>query len=124
MDQIETGRSLLHDIEETRHWTYDTRFLSEDPLIALIQRRLNNDSVKKDFSILHTVEKQIRNPAAHRIIAVTEEDIRTITGFSSKDILNIFKRILKYPGFSMEDQIWNSYQYMNQKIVKLINILP
>lgn len=124
MEQDEAGQELLNDIEKTRHRTYDTKFLSEDPLISLIQRRLDNDRVKEDFRLLYTIEKQIRNPAAHKVVAITEEDIKDITGRSSKDILDIFKRIIKYLGFSMEDMEWNSYQYMNQEIARWLNILP
>lgn len=36
MEQDEAGQELLNDIEKTRHRTYDTKFLSEDPLISLI----------------------------------------------------------------------------------------
>lgn len=124
MEQDEAGKSLLNDIEEASQRFYNTKFLSEDQLISLIQQRLDNDRVKEDFALLHTIEKQIRNPAAHKVVAIAEEDIRSITGYSSNGILDIFKRILRYLGFSLDDKEWKSYQYMNQEIVELMNILP
>ncbi len=124
LEASKQGIGILHDIETDTNRYYTTMFLSENQLIALIQQRLDNSMVKDNFKLLYTIEKQVRNPAAHKIVALSEQNIQDITGYSPKEILSIFKKLLKYLGFSTDEREWNSYEHMNQEILNLLNILP
>ena len=74
------------------------------------------DKIKK----LHDVEKIMRNPAAHEIVSITDENIEKETGINSAKIFDNIKSLINE--FVLKDEkdkknIWDSYEKMNKKII-------
>lgn len=74
------------------------------------------DKIKK----LHDVEKIMRNPAAHEIVSITDENIKKETGINSAKIFDNIKSLINE--FVLKDEkdkknIWDSYEKMNKKII-------
>lgn len=69
---------------------------------------------------LRKTESSIRNLAAHDIVSVTEEVIKSYTSFSSLQIWKYIKAAFAYAGMNIKEEYWNSYDDMNEEIKKRI----
>lgn len=69
---------------------------------------------------LRTVEKMIRNLAAHEIISVTDEMIFQKTGLHSKQIMDRIKEIFNYTQVPVPLGAWDSYDEMNRQLYNRI----
>ena len=69
---------------------------------------------------LRDVEKELRNPAAHQIVSITEDSIKREFGFSAKHIMDSIKKAFVYAGFNIKKEQWSSYDEMNEVIIKAI----
>lgn len=82
-----------------------------------------NEAVLKKAQDMRSVEELIRNPVAHNITAVKEEQFKQLAGISSNRLLSDMQWMFKfiYPNyFSNEVDIWNSYDSMNEKIINIL----
>ena len=70
---------------------------------------------------LRQVEIKVRNPVAHEIICIHDEDIRRKTGFYSSQIMDKIKKSFQYTGIKVKKEYWNSYDNMNNEIIKKIS---
>lgn len=69
---------------------------------------------------MRMVEEKLRNPAAHNIIAMSEDRFQKVAGISSQKLLDNMKWMFKlcYPQYFKHDEpIWNSYEIMNEYII-------
>ena len=85
--------------------------------------RYPNEVVLKKAQDMRNVEELIRNPAAHNITSVKEEQFLQLAGISSNKLLSDMQWLFKltYPNyFSNEIDIWNSYDSMNEKIINTL----
>lgn len=69
---------------------------------------------------IRKVEESIRNLAAHQIVSIDEDFIRSKTGFNSAEIVKMLKDAFKYTRINIKNEYWNSYEEMNEIIVKEI----
>lgn len=70
---------------------------------------------------LRSVEQGIRNRAAHEVISITDEGVKKITGYTSKQIMSYVRRGLDYAGFRFKGASWESYDEMNRVIAEEID---
>ncbi len=80
----------------------------------------NVDALKKAQE-MRNVEEKIRNPAAHNIVAITEEQFEKEAGISSRKLLQYMMWMFKHTfpqHFSPEGEEWNSYDIMNDEIIR------
>lgn len=125
LESDEKGREYLGYLQESIHCEYVTGFLANWQIIAIIagDRTIESPKLKSCFKELRdNVEQGIRNIAAHTIVAVTDDEIKRKTGFCSEDIINKFRLIFQHSGFKIKEDIWNSYDKLNEKIIDLIRI--
>ena len=81
---------------------------------------------------IREIESSIRNIAAHQITTVTDETIYKATenrvtkkkGKTSKEIIELFKKMFGYCFPDLPSNIWQSYDDMNDCIVAQINSVP
>lgn len=71
-------------------------------------------------SNIRKVESKIRNMAAHQIVSVTEEFIVKHTDFTVQQIIEQLKQLIIYSGINVKKENWNSYDYMNNELIKLL----
>jgi len=81
----------------------------------------HTDSIILERSrLMRSVEEKIRNPAAHNIKAIKEEEFKREAGLSSKKLLEYMQWMFKYiyPCYFKADlDIWESYECMNREII-------
>ena len=66
------------------------------------------------------VEENVRNLAAHEIVAINDEKIVKLTGFTGEQIMQLFKRVFAYSVINVRQEEWESYEKMNQMILDLL----
>lgn len=79
-----------------------------------------NIGASKDIDELRKVEKAIRNEVAHTITFVDEDKMKKI-GLSTKDVLKTLKNLLRYGNININKEYWNSYDDLNEEIIKRMN---
>ncbi len=86
-------------------------------LLELISHFCNDSDVVTVATALRSVEGGIRNLAAHEVVSITDEGVKKITGYTSKQIMSYVRRGLDYAGFRFKGASWDSYDEMNQVII-------
>lgn len=93
--------------------------------IAKLIKALPGGSVKMKncISELREVEIAVRNTAAHEIVSITEDVIKTKTrnihgGLDSKGIFKLLKEACSYADLPGGDKVWKSYDDMNKIILE------
>ncbi len=96
----------------------DNSPVSSDSLIEIIYEKSTDTDIKDAVTNLRNVEKKIRNSAAHTVVGITDEYIKKICKFTSKDIFNMVKKVFVSCGFVYDER---SYDKMNDIIIGDIN---
>ena len=89
-----------------------------DHLKVLIEAYSNDGVLINLVKRLRDVEENVRNLAAHEIMAITDTQIQVLTGRTSLDIMNDIKQIFDYTGITIRNEYWDSYDEMNKLIVE------
>lgn len=67
------------------------------------------------------VEEKVRNIAAHQIVSINEQMIKSNTGFTPQRIINDIKRLFSYTNIRLKKEFWDSYDDMNSYITEVIS---
>lgn len=79
-----------------------------------------NERVVRKAREMRSVEEKIRNPAAHKIVAIDEDYFKRVAGISSRQLLNDMQWMfgLTYSSYFQDKQAgWDSYDEMNRQII-------
>ena len=86
-------------------------------LAYIIKDKSSDDTLKGKIDEIISIEKNIRNLAAHQIVSVTEQSVIDKTGKSSQDIMNIIKYLIVQAGVGAGKDDWDTYDKLNQMII-------
>ena len=86
-------------------------------LKPLILHFSNNDKTKKLVENLRYAEENARNKAAHTIVSITNERIKSWTGFTAEELMMRLQKVTLLIGMDITEKVWGSYDQMNQKII-------
>ena len=118
------ARLVGSKLYETLTAEYGDDFRARDvyssQLAVLIEAYAKNPDVVDLVKELRKVEKELRNPAAHQIVSITEESIQGEFGFSAKHIMDSIKKAFIYAEFNIKKEQWDSYNDMNKAIISAI----
>lgn len=89
-----------------------------DHLSIIISKLSTEDKVIKICNELRTIEKEIRNLAAHEIMSISDEFIKKKTGFSANAIIAKLNTLIHFTKIKLSDDFINSYDKMNEFILK------
>ena len=92
-------------------------------MVPIIMELSNNVVLKQNVNDIMNVEQKIRNLAAHDIVSVTPEWIQQKSGFSAEQIFDMIKYLVRESGIHATREAWNSYDVMNQYILKALDEL-
>lgn len=87
-----------------------------DHLIELIRFAGRNERIKNAFVEFRQIERDVRNAAAHNMIAVTNDWIEHECNFRAEQIMTKLKNLVSLAGIKMDKEKWTSYDLMNEKI--------
>lgn len=89
-------------------------------LIPLIKQYTKDSDIINYMCIIKDILKK-RNLTAHEIVSVTEDWIKQNTGQSPDKILNLVKSLLIKCNIKITNDVWNSYDKMNEYIIESLN---
>jgi hypothetical protein len=98
-------------------------------LLGIIKEKSKDKILKGISQNLRSIETSIRNFAAHQIVSITNDSIKNATqndpeiksAISAEDIMDLIKQLFEYTSFNIKEEMWNSYDAMNNEIVKRID---
>ena len=86
-------------------------------LVKIIKHYSRNERMTTLVEILRRVEEKVRHPAAHEIVSLSEEKIKSLTGgYDTNEIMGFLREAFKYTGIGVSPKDWDSYKMMNEKI--------
>ena len=77
-------------------------------------KSLNN--ISQNLKNIRKVESKLRNTVAHNMVGIDDEYIRKKVGFSSEEIMETIKYLMKTL-YVDNDKLWDNYDVMNDKII-------
>ncbi|NLJ90974.1 MAG: CRISPR-associated protein Csm6 [Clostridiales bacterium] len=89
-------------------------------LAIIINAYCDNNRIKETVNDLRDAEQLVRNLAAHEMVSVTDQWIKKNTNFTSKQLLDKLKYLAQMSGININDELWNSYDAMNDIIKGLL----
>lgn len=96
--------------------------ISSIHLNEIIKSFCGNGHLSQLTEDVRSVETNVRNLAAHDIVSVTEDSIKALTGFSGEKIMNMIKELFDYTNIRVKKEYWDSYDKMNEEILKRMNL--
>lgn len=87
-------------------------------LKELLSEFSNNSKLNRIVENLRNAEEKARNKAAHTIVSITKEQVGNWTGSEPKDIMEQIKTLVKYVIPDISEDVWRSYDGMNDRIYK------
>lgn len=111
---------VLYSYYEKKHQIFTAKEIYSAHLKILLDYFSDNEKLISLIKDIRHVEEKIRNIAAHEIVSITEEVIKSRTGFTSKKIMDMIKELFTYTGITVCKEYWNSYDEMNKKILQKI----
>ncbi len=121
LNNSETGQRFLEIWNNRFSEGFSYGIIRSDHLREIVISDCTDSSVRTHVDDLRNIEQNIRNLAAHDIISVTEERILELTGFSSETIMNKIKKLFSYTDLNVKKEYWDSYDIMNENIIRLID---
>ena len=119
------GNETAINIRETLELKYPNNFnfngfVSSDHLCTIIRKLINNKRIVDLADTLrNNVELKLRNKAAHKMVSITGQDVKDITGLSVNKIMGHIKDLFKFSDLdiSADHEAWNSYDNLNNLIM-------
>ncbi|MDD3185224.1 MAG: hypothetical protein PHT76_07940 [Anaerostipes sp.] len=88
--------------------------------LPLFKEYCSNKKVSEIGEKLRKVEEKARNIAAHNICSVTEQWMKAKVGYTPVEIYKLLQEFINLLNFKIEKDDWNSYDRMNEIIIKKI----
>lgn len=119
MENTETGAKILTYMDTRfNNGLTDGKDVSSQSLVYLIEEYSPDSNVISCAAMLRNVEENLRNKAAHAIIAISEKTVYDKTGYKPDEIFQKMVKMFGYCGYSLA---LNSYDQMNNVIVESAN---
>lgn len=120
LERDERGRRMLETLDVEFNGYDDAKYFSSAQLLAIIR----SDSAPSDtLEKLRNVETKCRNLAAHEIVSVTREWIKSECGYTPEDILRLLFDAAEMAGITRA-KIAGSYDRMNDMILSALDGRP
>lgn len=94
--------------------------VASDQMVRLLEEFITDQTICQELKALRKIECDVRNLAAHQIVAVTRDWIKHKTGYDPKAIMEMIKNAVRYAGIKVRKEYWNSYDDMNTYIEECI----
>lgn len=118
------GQKILKVLDRCYN-IYDFRnSASSDNFLKLMQSEefgISQNKITKMAERLRDIESKGRNKAAHQIISIDDEFLKKTIGCTSKNIFQKIKNFATEINLGVKNEHWDSYEYMNEKIIKALN---
>lgn len=128
LNQDPTGREILETLNNCDDFkgNYKDSSLAAGNLKPILLHFLRDETVKKSVSDMRDIEYKIRNMAAHQIVSITDETVKTLTQekigspMTVKQIFDEIKKLVVAAKVPIKKEYWKSYDVMNDQIEEML----
>lgn len=85
-------------------------------LMAIIDCFIEDERLINEIQYVRKAEETIRNVAAHQLSGIG----KNVKNYNMNEILNKLKFLSVQAGLSLNNEVWNSYDYMNDLLIELL----
>ena len=117
MNKLELSPEIKKILDE-QYNPMKSQPIYSDHLVTILYARLSDYNEKKACGELREIEKQVRNLAAHEIIAVDDNWIYNKTGSTTEQIISKILSVMKLTKIKISNDFLESYDKMNDFIIK------
>ncbi|MDO5689055.1 MAG: hypothetical protein Q4G61_02255 [Tissierellia bacterium] len=114
----ETGRKISKLMNLSISGRYSTIYSRH--LIDIVAGWVSDKKLVDKLRSLRDIESEARNIAAHEIVSVTDQWIKSKSKHTSEEILRLFKSTIKGLNLNIRAEIWDAYDTINKKIIQLL----
>lgn len=118
LEKSEEGREIQKILEAEFSGEIREEFYKSAQIYPILQAKTSDAELGFILEKLRSIEREVRNVTAHQMVSVTEEWIQKMVKMSSKEIVNLLKRLAVYSGIPVKKEYWNSYDDMNALLVE------
>ncbi len=118
-EKASTNQDLLNELNLMPG---EKKYITTANMINIIANKTNDTSLKNLMQNVFKINREARNIAAHEVESINDTWIKNKTDFNSNQIFNIIKQLFTYAGFSISKEKWNSYDDMNDLIIKELSL--
>ena len=130
LNGTEEGREILTVLNNCDDFRGDFKdsSLAAGNLKPILVHFLKDESVKTSVTKMRAIESRIRNMAAHQIVSITDDKIKSLTSdalgtpMTIKQIFDEIKKLVVAAKVPIKKADWGSYDIMNNKIEELLTI--
>lgn len=110
------GNEMLEALNtEFRKGYRDSEYTTAQ-LKVFIKEFCRDDEICRYAEIIRNAESELRNQAAHTIVAVDDNIIKRRIGITAEELYNVIKKMAVKLGM-VPSKIWSSYDDMNEIIL-------
>lgn len=114
-NNLDIDNILNNEYQNKGGFRYDNVYF--DHIVTIIKKYSSDAKLKHILEKLREVEEKVRNPAAHQIVALSDDKIKRKVGINSEEIMQLLKDAFKYIGLNITQKHWDSYDKMNETII-------
>ena len=130
LSRTDEGREILSVLNECDDFrgNFKDSSLAAGNLKPILVHFLQDDSVKDSVTKMRAIESRIRNMAAHQIVSITDDKIKSLTNdalgtpMTIKQIFDEIKKLVVAAKVPIKKADWGSYDIMNNKIEELLTM--
>lgn len=108
---------IEHILQEEYKGKFHGGAVYSSHLKPLIIQLSDNTKINTIVENLRYAEENARNKAAHTIIAITSDRIRSWTKYTPEELIQQLQVLTMAIGIEIDQNVWKSYDEMNQNII-------
>lgn len=115
-DEGKLKKDGLWNVLDAEYGSFRGGVIYSTHIAALIRINCSDTSLIQRVNDITDIERDVRNVAAHEIVSVTDEWIKSKTGRTAREIFDIIKYLSGMAGINASEKDWKSYDSLNAVI--------
>ena len=117
-NDLEEIDKRLYDFFVDTYGEYRPGYAASEQLTKMIYKFEADAECRKAFDEFRAIEESVRNIAAHNLVAITSDWVKTKCGCEPMQIVKRLRALAVKSGVRISKDGWNSYNLMNETIKK------
>lgn len=97
------------------------QLIKNEKIIKETNKSIHSNELYNIIDRLRDVEREARNVAAHEIVSISDDTLKRMTGYNSREVFNDIKQLTNGVGLIIPRNVWRSYDLMNKTIINSFN---
>ena len=115
-DEGKLKKDGLWNVLDAEYGSFRGGVIYSTHIAALIRSNCSDISLIQRVNDITDIERDVRNVAAHEIVSVTDDWIKSKTGRTAREIFDIIKYLSGMAGINASEKDWKSYDSLNAVI--------